>query len=294
MRGGPSVQESIDLITSEVVDTYAADGVVCIKNALHAEWLDLLGMGLARVMADPSQAKHLFYDGQPNEFIETLRNFDAAFEIRRLVFDSPIADMISKLIDSDDIWYYSDEFFVKDGANCGRTPWHQDMPYWPLEGNKIASAWICLDSIPKDECLEYIPGSHKGVRYDGFNPRIVAEDPTAPHYGKDLPPLPDIEADRDAWNIASWDIEPGDVIFAHPGVLHGGGQTGPNSRRRAITIRLYGDDITYALRPDTKPTAPYTPGLGLRLEPGDLLRHPWYPQIRPVPTSERIGTSTER
>lgn len=286
----PSVEESIALITPEVVEAFARDGVVCIKNALHPQWLDLISMGLNRVMADPGQSKHLFYDGQDNEFQETLRNFDAAFEIRRLVFDSPVADMMRVLLDSQDIWYYSDEFFIKQSPKgSGRTPWHQDMPYWPLEGMKIASAWISLDPLPKEECLEYIPGTHLTTRYDGFNPRVVAKDPTAPHYGKELPPLPDIEANRDDWNIVSWDIEPGDVILAHPGVLHGGGQTSPDSKRRALTLRLYGDDIVYATRPDTKPTAPYTPGLGLRLKPGDPLRHPWYPRVRPVPASEAIG-----
>ena len=37
---------------------------------------------------------------------------------------------------------------------------------------------------------------------------------------------PDIEANRGAYDIRSWEISPGDVIFAHPGVLHGGGPTG--------------------------------------------------------------------
>ena len=144
------------------------------------------------------------------------------------MYDSPIADMIAVLVDSKEIWLYSDEFFIKGGGS-NRTPWHQDLPYWPLEGEKIASMWISLDPLPKEGCLEYIPGSHRQTRYDGFNPRRVSEDPTLPFYGEDLPPLPDIEADRDRWNIVSWPIEPGDVILAHPGVLHGGGPTAPGA-----------------------------------------------------------------
>jgi ectoine hydroxylase-related dioxygenase (phytanoyl-CoA dioxygenase family) len=182
---------------------------------------------------------------------------------------------------------YSDEFFVKEGGNCGRTPWHQDTPYWPVAGNQIASMWISLDPLPKHECLEYVAGSHRGPMFDGFSPSKVSEDPTLPHYGQDLPPLPDIEADRDAFNIVSWDIEPGDVIIAHPSVLHGGGQTGPSSRRRALTVRCYGDDIVYAQRPPTRPTVPLTPGLSLTLKPGDPLRSPWYPRLRPVPPEQQ-------
>jgi ectoine hydroxylase-related dioxygenase (phytanoyl-CoA dioxygenase family) len=282
-----SSQEPVSRITHEVIDRYRADGVVMMPQLLHPEWLTLIELGLQRVMANAGQAKHRFFDDQPGEFIETVRNFDATPEIRRLLFDSPIADVIGALVGSERMWYYSDEFFIKEGGNRARTPWHQDTTYWPLAGTQIASMWISLDPLSKDECLEYVAGSHHGTMFDGFNPRVVGADPSAPYYGNELPPLPDIEADRSAFNIVSWPITPGDVILANPGVLHGGGGTGPNTRRRAITIRCYGDDIVFALRPSTKPTQPRTPGLSLQLSPGEPLRSPWYPQLRPVPPWEQ-------
>jgi ectoine hydroxylase-related dioxygenase (phytanoyl-CoA dioxygenase family) len=279
--------EPVSRITPEVIDAFRRDGVVMVPQLLHPEWLALIELGLQRVMASAGQAKHRFFDDQPGEFIETVRNFDATPEIRRLLFDSPIADVIGTLVGSERMWYYSDEFFIKEGGNRARTPWHQDTTYWPLAGTQIASMWISLDPLSKDECLEYVAGSHHGTMFDGFNPRVVGVDPSAPYYGDELPPLPDIEADRDAFNIVSWPITPGDVILANPAVLHGGGGTGPNTRRRAITVRCYGDDIVFALRPSTKPTQPRTPGLSLQLKPGDPLRSAWYPQLRPVPPWER-------
>ncbi|MDG1846135.1 MAG: phytanoyl-CoA dioxygenase family protein [Acidimicrobiales bacterium] len=285
-RVGPlpaSLENPLDLIGSEDLEQFRSDGVILVRNALHSEWLLLLEIGLQRVMNNSSQEKHMFFKGEEGEFIETIRNFDVIPEIRRFAYDSPIADLIGKLVGSNNLWLYSDEFFIKEGGNSRRTPWHQDTTYWPIEGNQIASAWISLDPLPKEECLEYVAGSHTGVMHDGFSPAEVSKDPTTPHYGKDLPPLPDIEANRQAYDIRSWEISRGDVIFAHPGVLHGGGPTGPDSRRRAITIRMYGDDLRYATRPSSKPTVPLTPGLSLSLNPGDPLRSPWYPRIRPIP-----------
>lgn len=277
--------DPVGLITEAVIEEFRREGVVHLPQALHPEWLALLDLGLQRVLGNSGQGKHLFYDGQPEQFVETVRNFEVTPEIQRLLYDSPIADMISVLIGSERIWLYSDEFFIK-GPGAGRTPWHQDLPYWPLAGEQIASMWISLDPLPKEECLEYIRGSHRQVTYDGFNPRVVGQDPKAPFYGEGFPPLPDIEADRTKWDIVSWEIEPGDVILAHPGVLHGGGGTGPTGQRRAITIRLYGEDIVYAERPASRPTTPRTPGLSLQLKPGEPLRHPWYPRIRPKPAWE--------
>lgn len=284
-----SLLDPVRLVTPEVQEHYRRDGVVLLRRVLHPEWLMLLELGLARVMGDGRQSKFRFYEGEETEFIETVRNFEVNPEIQRLLYDSPIADVVGAIIGSDNVWLYSDEFFIKDGGGCGRTPWHQDMSYFPIEGEQVASMWISLDPLTRAECLEMIPGTHHTTRYDGFDPQAVAEDPTTPYYGQDLPPLPDIEAERDKWNIVSYDIEPGDVIILHPGVLHGGGPTGENGRRRALTVRLYGDDIVYGERPGSKPPAPFIPGLSLALKPGDPLRHRAYPQLRPVPPSQRWG-----
>lgn len=284
----PELMAPVALITAEVREQYHRDGVVFLPQALHPLWLQLVEIGLQRVLGNGGQTKHLFYDGRPDQFVETVRNLEVTPELQRLLYDSPIVEMISALLGSEEIWYYSDEFFVK-GGGAGRTPWHQDLQYWPMAGEMIASMWITLDPLAKHECLEFIPGSHRQIAYDGFNPRIVAADPRSPYYGETYAPLPDIEADRDSWNIVSWDITPGDVVLVHPGVLHGGGPTAPNGRRRTLTVRLYGSDIVYAERPSTKPTVPLTPGLSLQLSAGDPLRHPWYPQLKPKPSAQRPG-----
>lgn len=288
-RSAPPPQhlDPLSVVTDDVRQRFDRDGVVFLPQALHSEWLLLIELGLERVMANAGQQKHIFFHGEPGEFVETIRNTEVTPELQRLVYDSPIADIIGALIDSKNIWLYSDEFFVKEGGGAERTPWHQDTPYWPLEGHQIASMWISLDPLPKADCLEYVAGSHRGTVYDGFNPSQVKQDPTLPYYGEGYPPLPDIEADRSAFDIVSWEITPGDVIIAHPSVLHGGGPTGPAGRRRALTVRCYGDDIVYAERPSTRPTVPLTPGLSLTLKPGDPLRSPWYPRLRPVPDHQR-------
>ena len=278
-----ALDDPLAVITDDIKAAFKRDGVVMLENALDPQWLLLLELGLQRALNNSSQEKHLFFEGEEGEFIETIRNFEVIPEIRRLVYDSPVADLIGKLIGSENLWLYSDEFFIKEKGNAARTPWHQDTPYWPIQGNQIASAWISLDALTKAECLEYVAGSQRGLIYDGFNPSKVSEDPTHPHYDDSYPPLPDIEKHRDDYDIRSWEITPGDIIIAHPSVLHGGGPTSSSGRRRAITIRIYGDDICYATRPETKPTVPLTPGLSLSLKEGDPLRSPWYPRVRPIP-----------
>ncbi len=279
------VNEPVKGITDDVVGAFTTDGVVMLRGALHQEWLMLIEMGLGRVLSDTGVVKHKFFHGTEGEFRETVRNFDYSFEIKRLMYDSPIADMLKAFMRTEEVWYYSDEFFIKDAGGCERTPWHQDTPYYPVAGKQMASMWISLDPLGRDECLEYIVGSHLETMYDGFNPQ-KPEDPASGFYNEELPILPDIQADRSSYNIAAWDVNPGDVIVSSPSIIHGGGPTVRHGKRRALAVRLFGDDIVFASRPASRPTVPLTPGLSAHLKPGDPLRSPWYPKLRPVPESE--------
>ncbi|MGI9326620.1 MAG: phytanoyl-CoA dioxygenase family protein [Pseudomonadales bacterium] len=283
-----NMTDTQNTITSTHIEQFQSQGVVLVRGALDSEWVMLAEMGLQRLLGDPSVGKARFFAGEAGEFQETVRNFDNAIEIRRLLYDSPIVDYMAEFMGAQQVWYYSDEFFIKDAGGCERTPWHQDTPYFPVAGEQLVSVWMTLDPLPRSECLEFVPGSHKQTMYDGFDPANPG-DVHASYYEEGLPKLPDIEAERDRWNIVAWDLEPGDLIFSSPSILHGGGPTHSGGRRRALAIRCFGPDVVYASRPPSRPTAPFTPGLSQRLKPGDPLRSPWYPQLRPVPAAERYG-----
>jgi hypothetical protein len=77
-----------------VRDTFASDGVVVLRQALHPEWLVLLDLGLQRIMRDAGQQKRLFFDGTEQQFIELVRNTEVSPELQRFMYDSPVADMM--------------------------------------------------------------------------------------------------------------------------------------------------------------------------------------------------------
>ncbi|MBF8184777.1 phytanoyl-CoA dioxygenase family protein [Nonomuraea sp. K274] len=86
-----------------------------------------------------------------------------------------------------------------------------------------------------------------------------------------------IEPNRDALPIISWDVEPGDAIIFHPGILHysTGNEKGA-SARRALTTRWLGSDTTYFPSPGNTPLL-WDHGL----RPGDGFGGPLFPQILP-------------
>ncbi|HEX2590642.1 MAG TPA: phytanoyl-CoA dioxygenase family protein [Rhizomicrobium sp.] len=103
-------------------------------------------------------------------------------------------------------------------------------------------------SAAEGHCLEFVRSSHKGTLYNGS--AFAADDDTAPLYKQSkLPRLPDIQGNREDFDILSWDLEPGDLIVFHLGVLHGGGGTIPGMRRRTISLRFLGPNVMFDGRP---------------------------------------------
>ena len=90
--------------------------------------------------------------------------------------------------------------------------------------------------------------------------------------------MPDIDADRDGYDIVSWDLEPGDAYVFHGLTVHGaGGNLTGQVRRRGYTVRYTGDDVTYDTRPGT--SKPLQTDL---LAHGDALDCEMFPVVWPA------------
>lgn len=266
-------------ITSQDAAALREDGVVCLRGALSAGQLRAARQAFEWSLAHPTKSACEFYPSEPGRFYQDLCHPEAAFAYRDLLETSPVADIVAALWQSESVWFLYEQVFLKEGGAMRRTPWHQDSPYLALDGDELAVMWINFDPVAQSQSLEFVRGSHRGPLYNGS--AFDETDDTLPIYDHGLPRLPDIEADRSAWDIVSFAIEPGDVVVFHPAMLHGGAAT-KTARRRTLSLRFFGEQAVYAARPDPAP-APLTAGLHDVLKPGDRFRHPAFPRLRPSP-----------
>jgi ectoine hydroxylase-related dioxygenase (phytanoyl-CoA dioxygenase family) len=183
-----------------------------------------------------------FYPGEAARFFQdTGQNYIPL--VHRIGLDS----MVAALWGEPRMWYMGEQLFLKEGGHSRRTPWHQDTSYLRMRGNQLVACWITLEPLPRRHCLEFVRGSHRGTLFNGS--AFSAHDDTAPLYrDSPLPRLPDIESNRDAFDIVAWDLEPGDLLVFHLGILHGGGGTEPGMRRRTASLRFMGPDVVYDAR----------------------------------------------
>jgi ectoine hydroxylase-related dioxygenase (phytanoyl-CoA dioxygenase family) len=165
---------------------------------------------------------------------------------------------------------FHDHILIKEPGTSKPTPWHQDAPYYFVNGIQNVSFWSPLDSVTTAS-LRCVAGSHKWPK-PVLPTRWLAEDSFYPNKD-DYMPVPD--PDAEAMKICEWEMEPGDAVAFNFGILHGARGNESASRRRAFSLRLVGDDARYVERPGR--TSPPFPGHDMQA--GQQLREDWFPVL---------------
>ena len=250
--------------TPELIEAFARDGAVCLRSLLNTDEVALLRTGIDANIAAPSpRAKVASRPDDPGFFIEDFCCWPDNDAYRRVIFDSPLAAAAGRLMQSQSVRLYHDHMLTKEPGTRQRTPWHQDQPYYNIEGRQNISFWIPVDPVRRHSTLEFIAGSHRGP---WLMPRTFMDHQAKWFPEGSLADLPDIEAARDQFPILGWAVEPGDVIAFHMLSLHAAGGVDGDTRRRVFSVRMLGDDITHA--PRAWVTSPPFPGLADRLPAG--------------------------
>lgn len=228
-------------ITDEDAETYARDGVVCLRKVFDPDWIDYLEPAARKIVVDNEDVGLL--PTMPGRYMARVSP-----EFRRFIFESPLAEAAGRTMRSREIRFFFDEMFAKAPRSEEKTIWHTDRMGWPIEGKMVPSIWIPLGPIARENCLECIAGTHtQDVRYWLFSPnaRKMVRPPERVNH-------PDGEAMRKDPNLRfmQWDMEPGDLLIVHPWTIHYSHGNSADDWRIALSVRVFGDDIVWAPRPD--------------------------------------------
>lgn len=224
---------------------YRAHGVTCVRQALGTDWIARLAAATDHALATPPDDAEI-YEGTreaPLSYGE-LQVWKRLDTFRAAIHDGRLARIAADCMGSPIAQFYYDQLLVKEPGSARRTPWHQDIPYWKVAGSQICSIWLALDRIPGTAALEFVRGSHM---WGEHNPQHFRD--ASPYEGTGLASLPDIEGNRAAHDIVSFDLEPGDAILFHAAIVHGAPPAGPGGRRRAWSTRWLGADAVFADKP---------------------------------------------
>jgi ectoine hydroxylase-related dioxygenase (phytanoyl-CoA dioxygenase family) len=258
------------LITQDHIDAFQRDGVTLIKG-LFKSHVETIAVGIARNMAEPGPyAAENTKQGEAGRFFDDYCNWTRIPEFEEVIKTSPAGEVAANLMRSTRVQLFHDHILVKEPGTSKPTPWHQDSPYYFVDGRQTVSFWSPIDPVAENS-LRCVAGSHAWER-PVLPTRWLSETSFYPDEKK-YRPVPD--PDAEGMDIKEWTMDPGDAVAFNFGILHGARGNRTDLRRRAFSLRLVGDDARYVERPGR--TSPPFPGHDM--VPGQALREDWFPII---------------
>lgn len=236
----------------KAIAEYNENGAAILRGALTPEWIEIGRTAIDYTLTQQAAGNDLNAPGEAR-FFNGLFAWLSQPDIKRIIFESGVAEIAAKVMGSSEARFFYDQILVKEPGAGGRTPWHQDQSYWPVSGEQVTSIWIPFDhATPETGVVTYVKGSH---RWDVLYRAEAWADPKSKSaeleafMGKsqpELPTIPDILKHPERYEFITWDMEPGDVILHHPKAVHGApGNASKNTRRRALSLRWLGDDARW-------------------------------------------------
>jgi len=261
-------------ITPQIISEFVNQGAICLPD-LFTDWIDILKAGVERNHNQPgSYFSENVTEAKNGRFWDDYCNWQRIPEFEKFIRESNAAELASQIMNSKSAQFFHDHVLVKEPHTSKPTPWHQDAPYYFIDGKQTVSFWLPLDPVSIDVTLRLVSGSHLWPKM--VRPVKWLDD--ADFYFGDQDSYMDMpEIDERNQTILEWEMQPGDAVLFDFRTIHGARGNFQNSRRRAFSMRWVGDDARYIERQGrTSPPFPKH-----NMTSGQRLREDWFPLLWP-------------
>lgn len=242
-------------LTTEQITQFQEKGVIFLPG-VFSEWVEPLRESVQMVLDAPSPLERSYtpQDGSA-PFFQDYCNWKRFAPLHDFIFQSEAGHVAAQLMRSCTARFFHDHILVKRPGTSLVTPWHQDFPYYCVQGSQSVSFWTPLDPVPREVSLECVGGSHRWSEV-GFRPKRF--DGSNLYKLDDFSEMPDIDDHRDELEILGYTLQPGDAIAFDFRTIHGAPGNNSSTARRVVSTRWVGDDARWAVRQgETSPPYPH-------------------------------------
>lgn len=147
------------LINNSHIKSFQEDGVVLVKG-LFKDFVDIIRDGIDYNIKNPGpySAENL-HAGESGRFFDDYCNWSRIPQFKDVIFQSRVGEVAAALMSSKKVQLFHDHVLVKEPGTSKPTPWHQDGPYYFVEGIQNVSFWCPVDQVT-DASLRCVAGSH--------------------------------------------------------------------------------------------------------------------------------------
>ena len=249
------------LLTADQAVAFRADGHTLVRGILS-------GDEAARNRAAIRDAAMRFNsenrplaerDTYGKAFLQVMNLWRRDEQVRQFVLDERLARIAARLLGVDRVRLYHDQALIKEPGG-GKTPWHQDQYYWPLDTDRTVTMWMPLVDIDEEMgMLTFASGSH----WSGPASSLEISDASEEFYEAYVRDhgFPVVRADR---------MKAGDATFHLGWTIHSAGPNRSAAKdREVMTVIYYADGATVTEPVNPHQAADLEAWLGGR-RPGEL------------------------
>lgn len=252
-------------LTEEQIRFYRENGFVQVDNVITPEELEELREYLDEAMtitdgnSFSTDREGGAYYRVLNQKVNTWRDHAG---MAKYVLHPRFAEMARQLIGAKAVRLFHDHALLKMPGDSKPTPWHQDLPYWPMNESGGMSIWLTLDDVDENNgCMMFVPGSQKVGKLKGI-------DFTNPHDINDYVDDPEIVRKQPV--IVR--MKAGSCTFHDGLTFHYAHANHTDKPRRVLAVIYMPDGVTYSGKKH-----PVTEGKGL--VENEPIRGPLFPVL---------------
>ena len=280
---------TIRAVTDTELENYWRDGVAKLPGLVSAPLVEAITDALDAQIENPSQ-----WGGTGKQRSDRCFGIDDAM-LRSYLTHETMGENAARAMRTSSANFFFDHMFLFEADSpVDDHYWHQDLPYWPVEGEHIVSFWLSLTNCTAETAaLKFVPGTH---RNDGFyRPKSfdgstlvgdlgerasLAIDASADFLDQ---PAPAFHVDPAAHGVREYAYAPGDAVMFSTKIVHSsGGNRSKTSRRLAYSARYFGSDARHTLRQGVFQDPALLPDADEPFEVGAPMRSRRWPQVFPV------------
>jgi len=224
---------------------YHENGYLVLKNQLDKHTIFKIRKELEKEFATRGKKSFVYKTEGVIKAYTSAQLWEDNDYLKNFCLKSIIPQYCSLLMASKKVNLYNDSSFIKLKKTKVATPWHNDMPYFPIEGSKIMTCWIPLNDVDHwQSSLKFVVGSHKWGKL--FQPKAFHKGGGGTfQMNENNVPVPDIDNNINLYDIQTVALNVGDIVFFSGYILHGSTENSSPDDRIAYSIRYTGDDVAY-------------------------------------------------
>ncbi len=220
-------------VGAESVDAYRRDGHVALRGVCSDEeiatYRPVIHDAAFRFSRETRPLEERDTYGKAFLQVGNIWRKDEA--VARFVCAQRFAKIAADLLEVPAVRLYHDQALFKE-AGGGRTPWHQDMYYWPLDTDRTITMWMPLVDVPVEiGSMMFASGSQEL----GFLGAFEISDSSDAAFTQML-------ADRKLEVNSHGALRAGDATFHAGWVLHAAPPNPTGTLRAVMTVIYYADD----------------------------------------------------